>query len=779
MKKLLSLLVLLSAVTAARAEAPATEWRRLAFLPAPQPDAHVYRHVVNLGRTDWRVIMPLKLTLEGVEDGTFAFKMNGRDLGEVRAAPFEVLVPKEAIRGETGNELEITVRNRPTKPVSRIVLRGTYPTTKGPLLSELDFFTNRLDTTLPAFAEIPSHVASGDLAGARRIFADHVRKSLRPDFVLADWKARPNTPATLKALRKKAALVQDHTLNTLGTSWHFEGPVEWEFNPTYNGYREWNYHISYFDCGDPLAELYILTHDEALARSWRELLLSFISYNPLPEKAGPGATKCWRSLDTAARTFYLTHQIHAFISSPVCDDEFLVTFFRSIWEHGLRLRTGHAYRGNWFTNEMSSLARLSFYYPYFKETREWRDYALGRLQAELDRQVYPDGFQSELAPGYHCGVMRHFLSVVETAGACDEPLPPAFVQGVERMFLIFPRLARPDLRSPNINDSGNASGGPLARSALRHYPHNDVMRWFATDRREGRPPEWLSCEMPYAGFAAFRNSWEPDALWAFLDGGPYGMAHQHEDKLNVLLSAYGKNMIVEAGTFAYDTSEMRKYVLSTRAHNTVRIDGLDQNRHTGYRWKDKDITRKSDLVFRTTPTRDWAEATFADGYGPAKIPVRHARRLIFHKAEPGLPPFFVVVDRLSAADGKPHSFEQLWHLETCTYAGRADAFSADFGGDVWLTGAFSQTGLVDKMGQHQPEYQGWLPIHTGDEHEHRAIHTPTLCGTFTGERRLVTVFMPTRGTPVRLAGVRAASDAAAKDYTLCLSDGSAHTFSEP
>ncbi len=779
MRKFLSLLVLLSAAWAARAEAPATEWRRLAFLPAIKPDARVYRHTVNLGRTDWFVITPLKLTLDGVEDGVFSVKMNGTDLGEVRSAPFEVLVPKQAIKAETGNELEITVRTTPAKPVTRIVLSGTYPTTKGPLLSELDFFTNRLDTTIPALAGIPARVAAGDLAGARKIFADHLRKSLRPETVLGDWYAKTNMPAAVKSFRQKAALVMDHTLNTLGTSWHFEGPVEWEFNPTYNGYREWNYHISYFDCGDPLAELYLVTHDDALARGWRELLLSFISSNPLPEKAGPGSTKCWRSLDTATRTFYLTRQLHAFISSPVCDDAFLVTLFRSVWEHGLRLRTGHAYRGNWFTNEMSSLARLTFYYPYFKETREWRDYALGRLQAELDRQVYPDGFQSELAPGYHCGVMRHFLSVVETAGACDEPLPPAFVQGVERMFLIFPRLARPDLRSPNVNDSGNASAGPLARSALRHYPHNDVMRWFATDRREGRPPEWLSCEMPYAGFAAFRNSWEPDALWAFLDGGPYGMAHQHEDKLNVLLSAYGKNMIVEAGTFAYDTSEMRKYVLSTRAHNTVRIDGLDQNRHTGYRWKDEDITRKSDLVFRTTPTRDWAEATFADGYGPAKIPVRHARRLIFHKAESGLPPFFVVVDRLSAADGRQHAFEQLWHLENCTYTGRADSFSADFGGGVWLTGTFSQAGLVDKKGQHTPEYQGWLPIHTGDEHEHRAVHTPTLCGTFDGALRLVTVFMPTRGTSVRLAGVRAASDSTARDYTLFLSDGSAHPFTEP
>ena len=779
MKKLLSLLVLLSAVTAARAEAPATEWRRLAFLPAPQPDAHVYRHVVNLGRTDWRVIMPLKLTLEGVEDGTFAFKMNGRDLGEVRAAPFEVLVPKEAIRGETGNELEITVRTKPAKPVSRIVLRGTYPTTKGPLLSELDFFTNRLDTTLPAFADIPARVASGDLAGARKIFADHVRKSLRPDFVLADWKARPNTPATLKALRKKAALVQDHTLNTLGTSWHFEGPVEWEFNPTYNGYREWNYHISYFDCGDPLAELYILTHDEALARSWRELLLSFISYNPLPEKAGPGATKCWRSLDTAARTFYLTHQIHAFISSPVCDDEFLVTFFRSIWEHGLRLRTGHAYRGNWFTNEMSSLARLTFFYPYFKETREWRDYAVERLQAELDRQVYPDGFQSELAPGYHCSVMLHFLSVVETARACGEPLPPAFTKSVERMFLIFPRLARPDLRVPGVNDSGNAPAGRIVKTALPHYPDNAVMKWFATARHEGHPPEWLSCEMPYAGFAALRNSWDADGVWAFLDGGPFGMAHQHEDKLNVLLYAYGKDMIAEAGTFAYDTSEMRKYVLSTRAHNTVRIDGLDQNRRKGYRWKDEDITRKSDLVFRTTPTLDWAEAVYEDGYGPSKIPVRHARRLIFHKTEPGLPPFFVVVDRLSANDGTRHAFEQIWHLETCTCETRSNSFRADFGGGVWLTGAFSQPGLVDKKGQHTPEYQGWMPIHTGDEHEHRAVHTPTLCGTFDGMLRLVTVFMPTRSGGAVITGVRASADPAEKAYALILPDGAERSFVEP
>ena len=35
--------------------------------------------------------------------------------------------------------------------------------------------------------------------------------------------------------------------------------------------------------------------------------------------------------------------------------------------------------------------------------------------------------------------------------------------------------------------------------------------------------------------------------------------------------------------YAYDTSEMRKYVLSTRAHNTIRIDGKDQNTRRSWR----------------------------------------------------------------------------------------------------------------------------------------------------------------------------------------------------
>ena len=42
----------------------------------------------------------------------------------------------------------------------------------------------------------------------------------------------------------------------------------------------------------------------------------------------------------------------------------------------------------------------------------------------------------------------------------------------------------------------------------------------------------------------------------------------------------------------------------------------------------------------------------------------HERTTIFFKKVSGLAPFFVVVDRLTAPDDKPHTYDSLWHLET-------------------------------------------------------------------------------------------------------------------
>ena len=51
--------------------------------------------------------------------------------------------------------------------------------------------------------------------------------------------------------------------------------------------------------------------------------------------------------------------------------------------------------------ELHGLLRITLLYPFLNDAPEWKAYALKRLQEEFSRQVYPDGFQYELATGYH------------------------------------------------------------------------------------------------------------------------------------------------------------------------------------------------------------------------------------------------------------------------------------------------------------------------------------------------------------------------------------------
>ena len=70
------------------------------------------------------------------------------------------------------------------------------------------------------------------------------------------------------------------------------------------------------------------------------------------------------------------------------------------------------------------------------------------------------------------------------------------------------------------------------------------------------------------------------------DAGPLGYreiaAHGHADALSFTLSVGGEEFLVDPGTYAYHTEgEWRSYFRGTSAHNTVRIDGMDQSQSGG------------------------------------------------------------------------------------------------------------------------------------------------------------------------------------------------------
>jgi hypothetical protein len=79
---------------------------------------------------------------------------------------------------------------------------------------------------------------------------------------------------------------------------------------------------------------------------------------------------------------------------------------------------------------------------------------------------------------------------------------------------------------------------------------------------------------------------EQDRISVTFDCGELGFksiaAHGHADALSFTLRAFGTDIIVDPGTYDYFTyPAWRDYFRSTRAHNTIVIDGRDQSEMLG------------------------------------------------------------------------------------------------------------------------------------------------------------------------------------------------------
>ena len=653
---------------------------------------------------------------------------------------------------------------------------------EGPATSVRAFLGEHLDASIPALKGVPALLRAGDLAGAEKAFAAHLRASLPAARIVPGW-TRGTKPSA--KVREIAADVMNYRLSAVGFRHPFPPHgVDWVMNPTIGSYQEWPWQLSRHQDLTTLAEYYARTGDEKAAEIWVELVDSWLNQAVYEADRKSAAMRaCWRTLDAAIRLPRWTRQIAAFKDSPHVSDHFLARLGASVFEHGRHLRAHPTLSGgNWLITEMHGLLHISLFYGFCREAAEWRAFAERKLREQYTGQVYPDGFQVETTTDYQSCLIHGFLGVAHDYRMAGEKVPDYIYADFKKAFMIYPRLSRPDRCTPGLNDGGCASVAHWSREALAVYPDDPTFRWFATDGREGMPPPFLSDAFSHAGYVTFRDSWRTNAVWGFFDAGAdhWRGWHSHEDALNVLLSAYGRNMLVEPGNYRYDTSEMRKYVITTPSHNTILVDGKGQCRKALGRKRDFSMDWTSDYVFRTAPGLDYARCTYADGYGEkAELQgVTHRRTVVFVKRSPILKPFFVVIDRLTATDGKPHAFETLWHLDGGNLAIVGNRFVDDFGGGVTLTGVSSDPAVfVDRKGTKKP-LQGWMPIwDESKEHEHRPVPTPVQAGTFSGSRRFVTFLQPNeRGETSPVARIDFPADGGELDFTLVLADGERLAF---
>jgi hypothetical protein len=176
----------------------------------------------------------------------------------------------------------------------------------------------------------------------------------------------------------------------------------------------------------------------------------------------------------------------------------------------------------------------------------------------------------------------------------------------------------------------------------------------------GAPEPEPGWSFPDGGYFLFGSSFgKAREIKGLLDCGPLGYlgiaAHGHADALALTLSVAGEQCLVDAGTWSYaQEPKWRDYFRGTSAHNTVRIDGLDQSVSGGrFMW-----LRKARAAIERLPQspHDFDFRGSHDGYARLADPVRHVRNVRFDGASNTL----TVRDEIAAR--KPHLVELFWHF---------------------------------------------------------------------------------------------------------------------
>ncbi|WP_148560701.1 alginate lyase family protein [Zobellia galactanivorans] len=148
-------------------------------------------------------------------------------------------------------------------------------------------------------------------------------------------------------------------------------------------------------------------------------------------------------------------------------------------------------------------------------------------------------------------------------------------------------------------------------------------------------------------------------VYLHVDIAPLGYlsiaAHGHADALSFFLNIDGKPYIIDPGTYTYHSfPEWRAYFKGTLAHNTVRIDGLDQSVNGGpCLWLNHYQTEV--LEVKDTPEEIVLKGSH-NGY--AQQGVQHIRTYTIDKKDDSI----LIVDELNTENNEPHTYEYPLHL---------------------------------------------------------------------------------------------------------------------
>jgi ubiquinone/menaquinone biosynthesis C-methylase UbiE len=425
-----------------------------------------------------------------------------------------------------------------------------------------------------------------------------------------------------------------------------------------------------------LAQAWQLTRDERFAREIANELDDFTGANPV----GIGVN--WTcTMDVAIRAANWCLALSLVQDCPGLDSLFWRRAYEALFDHSVfifgNLENEYEVTSNHYLSNVVGLHVLAAEFIDLGAGREWDHWSREALETEIRVQVHEEGTDFESSVPYHRLVTELFLASARLARHQGRSLSGDYEAKLARMVEFVLAVMRPDGRMPVIGDADDG-----------RWDYQDARHLFAPAAVLLRRPEWLCYAGPSAVWEAAWWGFDPAALDGASDrpslppvaklfpdigvavarrGGHYlavtngavgtkGFGnHKHNELLSFEYHCDGAPVIVDPGSFCY-TSDFaaRNLFRSTAYHNTVVVDGIEQN-ETNPEWIFRMFEKANPEHLGFAEDGDWVEYRGRHhGYERLDRPVTHERSLRLNR-ETGL---LLIEDRLSGAD----KHEVKWHF---------------------------------------------------------------------------------------------------------------------
>ncbi|SKA43490.1 heparan-sulfate lyase [Chitinophaga eiseniae] len=357
--------------------------------------------------------------------------------------------------------------------------------------------------------------------------------------------------------------------------------INWQLWPVKDNELRWQLHRMYW--WEPMGQMYRATGDEQYAKAWASQYLDWIVKNP--KGLSPENDRfAWRPLEISHRVESQTAQFQYFLHSPAFTPEFLLAFLRNYYAHADYIVHHYSGKGNHLLFEAQRIVTAGTFFPEYRDAAAWRASGTGILNKEIGVQVYPDGLQFELSFNYHIAAIQIFCRALEILqiNGIDDQFPASYKATVENMIMAVTEFTFPDYTYPMFSDAKLEKKSGLLRNFkgwAKVFPHNEVIRYFATGFKKGMPPAHESNALKDGGIYIFRNGWTPDATMMVLKASPPAFWHSQPDNGTFELYIHGRNFFPDAGCYVYGGDEAvmkeRNWFRQTKVHNTLTLNNAD------------------------------------------------------------------------------------------------------------------------------------------------------------------------------------------------------------